>query len=215
MITMNFPSIDVFERFAEEYDQWYDRHPLLYQSELQALKKVVPAAGEGLEIGVGTGRFAAALNIKTGIEPTLAMALKAKERGIRVIRGYAENLPFLPCSFGIVLLVTTICFLEHPAAAFKEVHRVLEPGGCIITGFIDKNSAIGKKYREEKDKNKFYKYARFKSADRMISMLETSGFQLTESYQTLTHPDITGIQSPFPGCGKGSFAVLKAVKQSD
>jgi SAM-dependent methyltransferase len=204
--------VDPFETSALEYDGWYDRHPLLYRSELAALREVVPMHGKGLEIGVGTGRFAAALNISTGIEPARAMAEIAKKRGVHVINGTAEQLPFPGCCFDFVLFVTTVCFLKDPLEAFKEAHRVLKEKGAVITGFIDKESEMGQLYEKKKDDNKFYKHARFLGVEQMVRILEQAGFGVRAFYQTLTKPGLTEIEPPLPGYGKGSFVVLQAEK---
>lgn len=204
--------VNPFETSALEYDLWYDRHPLLYRSELLALKEAVPVNRKGLEIGVGTGRFAAPLNIATGIEPAKAMALMAKERGIDVIQGYAEHLPFSSDCFDFVLFVTTVCFLKNPLTAFKESHRVLKEKGKIIIGFIDKNSEIGKLYQKRKSDNKFYKNAHFMAVDEISALVEKSGFRNLKFYQTLTKPALTEIEQPQPGYGKGSFVVVNAMK---
>jgi len=58
---MSFKSISIFNHFSEEYDQWFDAHLCVFNSELNALKEIVPKTGIGLEVGVGTGRFATAL----------------------------------------------------------------------------------------------------------------------------------------------------------
>ncbi len=47
-------------------------------AELAAVESLWPATGQGLEIGVGTGRFAVPLGIKIGVEPARAMAEIAK-----------------------------------------------------------------------------------------------------------------------------------------
>lgn len=39
-------------------------------------------SGNGLEVGIGTGRFAIPLGITTGIEPSAAMAAIAAKSGI-------------------------------------------------------------------------------------------------------------------------------------
>ncbi|MDI6850734.1 MAG: hypothetical protein QMD82_02195 [bacterium] len=62
--------IEVFDLFADDCDQWYERNYYLFQSEVKALKKVVPD-GIGLEVGVGTGRFAKELGIEFGVDPTI------------------------------------------------------------------------------------------------------------------------------------------------
>jgi hypothetical protein len=49
-----------------------------------ALQQAIPIGRKGLEVGVGTGRFAQALNIPYGVEPSRAMANLARKRGIEL-----------------------------------------------------------------------------------------------------------------------------------
>ncbi|MCX6100813.1 MAG: hypothetical protein NTV92_05240, partial [Candidatus Bipolaricaulota bacterium] len=57
-----------FETLADEYDAWFDAHPELFESELQALRAVLPERpGRWVEVGVGTGRFASRLAIGLGV----------------------------------------------------------------------------------------------------------------------------------------------------
>lgn len=66
-----------FERHVAEYDEWFERYPFVYESELAALRQQMLSLPEnllGLEVGVGTGRYAAPLGIKEGIEPSEEMA---------------------------------------------------------------------------------------------------------------------------------------------
>jgi phosphoglycolate phosphatase-like HAD superfamily hydrolase len=50
-----------FETHSEPYDEWYERYQAAYLSELLAVRALLPWKGQGLEVGVGTGRFAAPL----------------------------------------------------------------------------------------------------------------------------------------------------------
>ena len=59
-----------FEDFSEEYDEWFVRNKDKYEAELRALRYFVPMKGNGLEVGVGSGKFAGPLGIKTGVEPS-------------------------------------------------------------------------------------------------------------------------------------------------
>lgn len=52
---------------ALRHDGWFERHRFVYESELLAVKEQLPEGGKGSEIGVGSGRFAAPLNIKQGL----------------------------------------------------------------------------------------------------------------------------------------------------
>jgi len=64
---MNMKRIAPFEKHAKEYDAWFDENKLVYLSELEAVKSMLPEGGTGIEIGVGTGRFASQLGIKQPI----------------------------------------------------------------------------------------------------------------------------------------------------
>jgi SAM-dependent methyltransferase len=70
----------------------------------------------------------------------------ARNRGINVLAGVAEDLPFGNAKFDLVLMVTTVCFLDDTHKAFREAHRVLANGGFFIAGIVDRNSLIGQKY---------------------------------------------------------------------
>lgn len=62
-----------FEKFSEEYDDWFVRNKDKYETELQALRYFVHPNRNGLEVSVGSGKFAGPLGIKTGVEPSLKM----------------------------------------------------------------------------------------------------------------------------------------------
>lgn len=84
----NFPGL------ADRYETWFINNKELFQSELALLKDMLPNFERGLEIGVGTGIFAQALGISTGVEPSEEMAIRAEQRGIQVYRGKGEDLCF-------------------------------------------------------------------------------------------------------------------------
>ncbi len=103
------------------------------------MQKAVPASGNGIEIGVGSGRFALPLNIKSGVEPSESMAVPARKRGLNVISAVAENLPIKNESYDFVTMVTTVCFLNDIPKAFAEVNRILKhKGRTIISNWVYK-----------------------------------------------------------------------------
>jgi len=150
-----------FNDNVERYDSWFDRNRLAYESEIEAIRMLVQVSGKGLEIGVGTGRFAAPLGLQFGIEPSYEMGKYAETRGVEVILGVGENLPCKKCSFDIVLMVTTIFFMTDVPEAIREAYRVLKCGGYIVIGFVDRKSSLGNFYENNKGKNVFYKPATF------------------------------------------------------
>lgn len=102
------PRTAPFDAHCMRYDTWFERNPLVYQSELLAVRALLPWRGRGLEIGVGTARFAAPLGVHTGLDPSKAMLEVAIKRGVSAVRGVAETLPFRDCVYDYAVAVTTI-----------------------------------------------------------------------------------------------------------
>lgn len=206
--------IKTFDIHAAEYDRWFETHEFAYQSELEAVKKFIPEHGLGIDIGCGTGRFSTPFSISIGVEPSKAMAKIAESKGITVHSIRAENMPFCKDYFDFVLMITTLCFLDDPQKALKEIHRTLKSGGNLIVGVIDKNSELGKVYNTVKEENKFYKHAKFYSVDEVNRLLTENGFKVDKTYQTIfSNPET--MDSPEPvieGYGKGAFVVINSIK---
>ncbi len=208
------PKIEPFEKHTSEYEAWFESYRFVYESELRAIKKQLPKKGEGMEVGVGSGRYAAPLGIRLGVDPSSKMRELARSRGVVAIDGVAEELPFDDCRFHFVLMVTTICFLDDMKAAFIEAFRILKPGGHLIIGFIDKESPVGILYQQRKSESVFYKVATFYSVDEVISYLKKTGFIDLKFAQTIFHrlSEIENLEPIKMGYGEGSFVVVKALK---
>jgi SAM-dependent methyltransferase len=144
------------------------------------LGRAVPSQGLGLEVGVGSGRFAAPLGICCGIDPSFPLAEMAKSRGVEVAVGVGEHLPYRSGSFDYTLMMTVICFLEDVAGVLLEVFRVLTPSGIIVLGFIERDGEIFRHYRAEPAKGRFLRHARFYSTDEVIQELRDAGFSIVE-----------------------------------
>ncbi len=204
----------VFDHHLKEYEEWFDSNRFVYLSELEAIRRVIPSSGQGVEIGIGSGLFAAPLNIKEGCDPSHEMRHKAKTRGLNVKNCVAEDLPYASLSFDYALMVTTICFVDDAGKAIREVHRVLKHGGSFIIVFIDKGSPVGQLYLKEKEKSLFYKEATFYSTQEILKLLETNSFKTDKVLQTVlgSLSEIKETQTPEVGYGKGSFVVISAAK---
>ena len=204
-----------FEQYSSEYDLWYEQESFIYQTELKALLELLPPVSEGLEVGVGTARFAQPLKVNYGIDPASAMLKIASSRLPFLVKGKAENLPFAKESFELALMITTICFLDNLEKAFAEIQRILKPKGWLLLGFIDRESELGRFYQRKKAQSKFYAPARFFSVPEIVSYLEKAGFGDFEFRQTLFMSSSQKILSPQPiekGWGRGGFIVLRSKK---
>ena len=169
-----------------------------------------------MEIGVGTGRFAESLGIKTGVEPSKRMRELAQKRGLQVLNGVAEKLPFEDSRFDFVLMVTTVCFVDDIDKTLMEAHRVLWEGGVLIIGFVDRNSKMGKIYLERQNENVFYKEATFFSVDQIVECMNSAGFRDLTFNQTAfgTLAETPKDEAVKPGHGEGSFVVIRGRKES-
>jgi len=205
--------IDPFKLYAEEYDDWFEKHSNIYESELNALREFINDGYNGIEIGSGTGRFSIPLKIPIGVEPSTEMAEIARLRGMRVVNARAEDLPFEKGIFDFTLFVTTICFLDSIGRSFMEASRITRDSGFIVIAFIDKNSTIGKLYRKKKNESLFYKKAVFYSVKQVLYYLIKAGFSDFSYRQTLGTLNDDTVHPVEEGFGKRGFVVIKGIKK--
>ena len=201
-----------FDQYIDEYEKWFREHHCVYESEVEAVRHFIPYNKKGIEIGIGTGRFAVPLNIKEGIEPSIVMRNYSLRLGLTVYNGVAEKLPLEDKSYDFALMVTTICFIDDVSKAFQEVRRILKPGGRFIIGLVDKNSFLGKVYQEQKEQNKFYRFATFYSVYEVIEILKKNRFNNFLIIQTVFGKlaEIQNLQLFKDGYGEGGFVVINA-----
>lgn len=175
------------------------------------MRSFIPTSGSGVEIGVGTGRFAAPLCIPLGVEPAPRMADLARHRGIEVVPGIAEDLPFTDSSFDFAVMVTVVCFLDNVSQAFLETCRILKPNGTLVIGFIDRESELGRHYSQKKEQSTFYRGATFYSVSELEGLLTEAGFSSFAYRQTLMPGETTDL-TVREGYGSGGFVVIQAHK---
>jgi len=210
---------EVFEERAREYDEWYELHRALYESELKLVSKF-PCEKPCLEVGVGTGRFAAPLGIEVGLDPAERALRYAAERGVEAVRGAAEHLPFRSAAFGSVYFIVTICFVDDAQKSLEEAARALRRGGKLVLCFVPRDSPWGEFYEERKRRGEsaFYARARFYAREEVELMLEEAGFEVARRASTLrsTKPgeEPPAPEEPAEG-SEGSFVCLEAVKRSE
>ena len=92
-----------------------------------------------LEIGVGTGKnlkfYPDGLSV-VGIDLSEGMMAKAqsiaRSKGIALAQMDAEHLAFPDATFDTVIATFVFCSVPDPVAGFKEIKRVLKPGGQVM-----------------------------------------------------------------------------------
>ena len=213
-----------FEDLAERYDAWYDTAPgrALFDLELGALRPLFAGtASPKLEVGVGSGRFAAALGLDVGLDLAGAPLLLAKERGVSVVRGAGEELPFRDDAFGVVVLVVTLCFAEDAADGSAEAARVLRPAGRLVVGLVPLDSAWGCSYEAKgRAGHPFYRQARFLTLAEHRRLLAAADFRIVDSRSTLLQAPSDGpVAEPVQrgvadGAGFVALAAMTEVERS-
>ncbi len=209
----------LFDALVDQYDAWFTREPgrSLFPSELAAVERVAREAPRPwVEVGVGTGAFAAPLGVDLGIDPSRPMLERARSRGVPVVQGIAEGLPLRDGSVGTAFLIVTICFLRDPTLALRHIRYALAPGGAVVIGEITRDSPWGQEYLRLKEQgHRFYSAARFYTVRETVAMLRASRFRVEAFASTLLQPP-GGARRPEPvhdGVVTGaSFVAIRAVR---
>jgi len=181
-----------FDRLAARYDAWFDSaegRPI-FDTEVACLADLMsPRSGRWLEVGVGTGRFAQALGVEEGVDPSGPMLAFANRRGISTREGQGEGLPYPDSCFDGVLLVVTLCFLTDPERALRECTRVLQEGGHLFVGFVPSESQWGQFYAHKGGSgHPLYSVARFFRPDQVVEMAAVAGLRLGRASSCLFSP---------------------------
>ncbi|MCU0861053.1 MAG: class I SAM-dependent methyltransferase [Methanomassiliicoccales archaeon] len=204
----------LFDAVADDYDLFFSERRDVFLSELAAIKGLA-LSGEGLDVGMGTGAFTRHLDNVVGVDISRAMLLKSLPYGIRCAQASAERLPFKDGSFGYVLMVTVLCFLEGPQGAISEARRVLRPGGRLAICSIARGSPWGERYElKARSGHALYSHARLFTAEEVRHLMEGARLEVVESISTLhRHPDLPGQGAePVLRDEKGSFFCVVARK---
>ncbi|MBI5539085.1 MAG: class I SAM-dependent methyltransferase [Bacteroidia bacterium] len=204
--------INPFDIYTDEYEEWFRLNDVIFQSELLAIRTLLPLSGTGIEIGIGSGIFAEKLGINFGVDPSEKMLELARKRNLTVKSGVAENLPYPDAGFDFAVFITSLCFIQDPDKALKETFRILKDEGEIIIAFIDRESRLGQILLKDKENSVFYKQATFYSVPEINAMLQNNGFEIVKTVQTLNSLDFAAIETPSVGYGTGSFIVVKGKK---
>jgi ubiquinone biosynthesis O-methyltransferase len=152
-----------------------------------------------LDVGCGDGELALELArrgaIVTGIDASAAMIDAAKGRAKRhdaeiVFEvAMAERLPFSAAQFEVVTAITILCFVDDAAPVFREIARVLRPGGRFIIGELGKWStwAAGRRLRAWLG-SRLWRRGRFRTARELRGLAEQAGLAVNNVRGAIYYP---------------------------
>jgi len=172
-------SYDQIKEFDEEFERSAIVRPLLAALAGQYEPFV-------LDVATGTGRVplllineadfngrvvgldASAKMLAQGLEKIASLPAERK-RQINLIRQAAENLPFADNSFDAVTCLEALEFFPSDRVVLKEMVRVLQPGGTLMTT------------RRQGWESRFY-LSRYRSKETLAELLEDVGLNHIEYY---------------------------------
>jgi ubiquinone/menaquinone biosynthesis C-methylase UbiE len=110
----------------------------------------------------------------------------AAQRGIQVVEGAAEKLPFYSASFDGVLMVLVLCFVTKAGRALDQCAKVLRPSGKLLMGAVPSHSPWGKEYAlQAAQGHPVYSLARFRTAEEITKLVVQSAFAFRDASSTL------------------------------
>ncbi len=188
-----------------------------------------------LDLGCGDGKLAvrlAALGARVvGLDADPAMLRAAASRaaaagvGMDFAAGRARTLPFPDRRFDIVVAVTVLCFVPDAEAAFREIARVLRPGGAVVIGELGRWSlwALRRRIRGWLG-NRLWRAARFRTVGELRRLAAGAGLEVRAIRGAVFYPPVAALacaMAPLdPWLGRitaigAAFVALRAEKPAE
>jgi SAM-dependent methyltransferase len=170
-----------FDAIAPRYDRLRGQ---LFEPVLDLLVREGDLAGRRvLDLGCGTGRFAAALSERhrctaIGVDPSPEMLAVARARtaGVTWLEGRAEQIPLADGAVERAFMQTVVHLVEDRAAACAELRRVVEPDGGIAILTVDPAGARRFWLADLLPSYAAIDAARFPAPGTLVAELEAAGF---------------------------------------
>jgi ubiquinone/menaquinone biosynthesis C-methylase UbiE len=137
-----------YDVVAPAYDRRYERNR--FDGVEATLHRFIDDAGctDAVEVGCGTGHWLSALGGRSctvaGLDLSAEMLHRARSAApfARLVRGRAEQLPWAAASFDRLFCVNALHHFDDAGAFMVEAHRVLRPGGALLTVGLDPHTHL-------------------------------------------------------------------------
>lgn len=135
-----------YSRVSWKGPQWYQRMERLILGREEAVSRLVPQGGKKLlDLGCGEGSLVAKCRTKAkvlvGVDLLESRLLRARKRYHREVKmglfefhqqDLDDKLKFRSHSFDVITCSSVIEYTLEPELVFKEIYRILRPGGTFI-----------------------------------------------------------------------------------
>ncbi len=138
---MPLPSIQTVTGWYDQSAAGYDAGHLATQRKYKVIERSLRGLlqrGRVLDLGCGTGRLLDRNDSGrvVGLDLSIEMLRLAHQKSPSVLRADGHHLPFASASFDAVVAAQGVIRYMDSSQAFKEIHRVLTPGGrCAVHQF--------------------------------------------------------------------------------
>ena len=225
----------------DAYDDWRSADLGTITERLErrlVLRLAGPVNGQRvLDIGCGDGavslacwRNGASSAVGCDVDPRMiarAVSEAARHRApIDYLLADAGHLPFRDGGFDLVTIVTVLAFVAEPAAAMREIARVLSPGGRLVIGDLGKWNlwAASRRLRGWFGTAPMWRAARFRSAQQLRTLARGAGLHVERVCGAIYYPrstPVARVMAPLdPWLGErttcnAAFLALRAVKPAN
>lgn len=132
-----------YDEFSHTYENGRDGGYHALVDDIEAKLTLRHARGRILEIGCGTGLILKRLrkhHPAIGADLSKGMLLRARAKGLAVVRASATALPFRDAAFGTVCSFKVLAHVPAIETATAEAARVLAPSGTALLEFYNRQS---------------------------------------------------------------------------
>jgi ubiquinone/menaquinone biosynthesis C-methylase UbiE len=133
-----------FDRWSGHYDRTVFQALFFHPSHRMLLETFTPADRRVLDIGCGTGQFAAAvlerfpetqvwgMDLSDGMLRQCRQRCQAAGGRLNLVQGDSQRLPFEDDSFDVITCTHSFHHYPRQECVVAEMHRVLRPGGRLL-----------------------------------------------------------------------------------
>jgi ubiquinone/menaquinone biosynthesis C-methylase UbiE len=135
--------------YYDEFSAWYEKerhhgyHALIDDLETELIQPFAYGR-DVLEVGCGTGlilrRVAPWARRAVGVDISPGMLEQARARGLEVVEGSADALPFEAGAFDLLYSFKVLAHVKEIQKALQEFARVTRPGATLVLEFYNRRS---------------------------------------------------------------------------